>query len=99
MRPVYAFLVLAGFGLAACSGAVNMQAAEKQCAAESDLSDGFRGEIRAGVSTEGPKAGLRLTVTDRLINPRPPEEFYDDCVFRLTGQGPTRPLTTVLRDG
>lgn len=97
-RPVF-LLALAGLGLAACSGLMSVTAAEEACAAQSDLSDGFRGEVRGGVGTDGPGGGLRLTVTDRVFNPVSPEDFYDNCVFQRSGQGPTRPLGTVLRGG
>ncbi len=88
---------VAVLGLSACSGTINVKNAEEQCAAEADLSDGFRGEARAGVGTDGPSGGLRLTVTNRVFNPQSPEDFYDNCVFRKSGQGPTRTLASVRR--
>lgn len=88
---------VAALGLSACSGTMSVKTAEERCAAESDLSDGFRGEVRAGVGSNGPSGGLRLTVTDRVFNPQSPEDFYDTCVFQKSGQGPTRTLASVRR--
>ncbi|MFT5060201.1 MAG: hypothetical protein ACI9KS_002670 [Sulfitobacter sp.] len=90
-------VAVATLGLSACSGTTNVKSAEEQCAADADLSDGFRGEARAGVGTNGPSGGLRLTVTNRVFNPQSPEDFYDNCVFQKSGQGPTRTLASVRR--
>ena len=97
MKSGLSLVIVAAIGLTACSGVMSVSTAEERCAAESDLSDGFRGQVRAGVGSNGPSGGLKLTVTDRVFNPMSPEEFYDNCVFRRSGQAPTRTLTQVLR--
>ena len=96
MKSSLALFAAALIGLSACSGMTSVRNAEEACAKDADLSDGFRGQVRAGIGTNGPSGGLRITVSDRIFNPTTPEEFYDNCVFQRSGQAPTRTLVQVL---
>ena len=96
MKSGFTLIAVALLGLSACSGMTSVRNAEEACAQNADLSDGIRGQVRAGIGTNGPTGGLSITVTDRILNPTTPEEFYDNCVFQRSGQAPTRTLVQVL---
>lgn len=82
--------LVAVMGLSACGG-LSMADAEERCVDKAELADGVRGSIRGGFNQDGPVGGLNLTVSNAILNPQNPETVYDNCVFQLTGTGPSRP--------
>ena len=82
--------------LACAPTPIPLERAERDCAIDARLSDGVAGEVRVGVGTGGPKAGVSLILTDDIFDPRTPEEFYAACVRKKSGRSPSRPLAAVL---
>jgi hypothetical protein len=97
MRAAGILLTVAGLGLAGCGlgPGPSLAKIEESCAARARAADGVTGSIRGGVTSNGPAGGLRLTITDDILNPQDPDIVYENCVFQRTGQGPSRPLGLV----
>lgn len=88
-------LMAALLGLAACGTTESLERAEEKCAARAALADGYGGELRAGVGSNGATGGLSLTITDDILAPKDPIIVYENCVYKRTGQSPSRSLAMV----
>ena len=95
MTKPFALILAASLALTACTGVESQRAAEERCAAEASLADGIGGNIRAGVGTGGARGGLSLTITDNIFAPKDEITVYENCVFKRTGQSPSRSLAMV----
>jgi len=77
---------------------MNVKAAEAQCAAEAESVVRVPGEARAGVGTNGPSGGCRLTVGANRVFPTRNrlKIIYDKLrVPKVRAKGPTRTLAFV----
>ncbi len=79
-------------GLAAC-GPVSVKSAEDQCVEDARLAKSPRGVIGVGATSKGPKARAEVVISSDFLLGRDPEEVYNACVVRKSGQMPSRPLT------
>ena len=79
--------------LAMACGPIPVDRAEQQCLDRAQLAAKPRGEVRAGVGSNGEtKAGIKLEVSSDFIMGRDPSAVFDACVYQKSGQPPTRPL-------
>ncbi|MBA4350501.1 MAG: hypothetical protein C0427_04545 [Rhodobacter sp.] len=87
-----ALILLPILALVAC-GPIPVDRAEQQCLDRAQLAAKPRGEVRAGVGSNGEtKAGIKLEVSSDFIMGRDPSAVFDTCVYQKSGQPPTRPL-------
>ncbi len=77
--------------LAAC-GPVPVQQAERMCIDEARAARGPTGEIGMGVTTDGPRARVKVAVSSDWLLGRDPAAIFDRCVVQRSGQMPSRPL-------
>ncbi len=78
--------------LAAC-GPIPVDQAEKQCLHQAALAVHPRGQIAAGLGSDGKAAGhLDVEISSDFITGRDPSEVFASCVYQKSGQLPTRPL-------
>jgi hypothetical protein len=78
--------------LAACVPPMPVDRAERLCLQDARLATGPRGTLDVGVSTEGPKAVLDVTISSDYLAGRDPAQVFAACVRRRSGQPPTRTL-------
>jgi hypothetical protein len=78
--------------LAACVPPMPVERAEKLCLGDARLATGPRGTAGIGVSTDGPRATLDVTVSSDYLAGRDPAQVFASCVQRRSGRPPTRPL-------
>lgn len=90
-RHLVLALLVAGGVLAAC-GPVSREAAERQCLAQAQDAASPRGTVAVGATNSGPAARFELDLSTDFINGRDPSAVYDQCVYRKSGQPPSRPL-------
>ena len=84
-------LILLGL-LAAC-GPVPREVAERNCYERARLAQQPRGEIRAGLGSDGEAAGgFDIAVSSDFLMGRDPAQVYDSCVYQQSGQLPSQPL-------
>ncbi len=91
IRPVAYLLPLA---VAACAP-MSVERAMSECESQVGLADGIGGHVSVGVGTGGTRTGASIVITNDILNPKTPEEFYAQCVARKSGQAPTRPLGAI----
>jgi hypothetical protein len=65
--------------------------AAKLCADEARAADGITGNLRAGMSTEGPVGGGRLTVTSAILSPVREQDALSACIDRRLAGRPAPP--------
>ncbi|MFP4043682.1 MAG: hypothetical protein ACLFTP_03805 [Rhodosalinus sp.] len=65
--------------------------AAKLCAEEARAADGVTGNIRAGMSSEGPVGGGRLTVTSAVLSPVREQDALNACIDRRLAGRPAPP--------
>lgn len=92
MTRLVILTAVAALSLAACSTTESMASAERKCAREASLADGFGGTARAGVGSDGATGGLSLTITNDIFAPKDEITVYENCVFKRTGKSPSRSL-------
>ncbi|MEJ6393723.1 hypothetical protein V8J82_10675 [Gymnodinialimonas sp. 2305UL16-5] len=96
-------LVAALAALAACGPPqpMTMARAQRLCADEARLADGFAGRVGVGGGSEGFGATGSLTVTNDIFNPQSEDEARRNCVTRrLNGDdGPPRRPTFAISIG
>ncbi len=95
MTRILTFVLFASCALSGCTSTESMASAEQKCAGEADLADGFGGNVRAGIGSDGATGGLSLTITENIFAPKDEIIVYENCVFRRTGQSPSRSLAMV----
>ncbi|MDA1153920.1 MAG: hypothetical protein O2873_04105 [Proteobacteria bacterium] len=79
-------------GLAAC-GPVSPERAADRCEERARAAQGPTVGLTLGAnSNSGPFASGSIGITSDAIRGRDPAQLYDECVFRLTGQMPVRPV-------
>jgi hypothetical protein len=84
--------LLAPLFLLSC-GPIPLHQAEAQCFERARLAQQPRGEIGAGISSDGKAAGnFELNVSSDFLLGRDPAAVYDTCVYQKSGQPPSRPL-------
>lgn len=67
---------------------VTPERADRLCRAEVAQADGVSGSVGAGIGSGGPVASGRVTITNRILNPQPEEDFLADCIARRTSGAP-----------
>jgi hypothetical protein len=88
-------LVLALLLLAAC-GPIPRAQAEKQCLHEARLAEHPRGSVGLGIGSDGkPHLVGDITITSDYLQGRDPSQVYDNCVFKRSGEMPSRPFTSI----
>ena len=86
------FALVLVLALAAC-GPVSVQQAERECFAQARLAAAPRGEVGVGMNSAGQTAGhFKLEISSEYVMGRDPSAVYDACVYRRSGQPPSRPL-------
>ncbi len=90
MRRVAVFLP--GLTLLTACGPMTVAQAERQCFDRAHLAAAPRGMVKVGVGSNGPSAGLSLTVSSDYLQGRDPAAIYDSCVMQKSGQPPSQPL-------
>ena len=95
MIRIVTLALAASAALSACSTTESMASAERKCAREASLADGVGGNVRAGVGSDGATGGLSLTITNDIFAPKDEITVYENCVFKRTGQSPSRSLAMV----
>ena len=91
-RTKAALAIGAMIALGAC-GPMSLERAEEVCFERARLAQQPRGEINIGASTGGgPYVGGEVTITSDYIQGRDPSALYDACVYRKSGEPPSRPL-------
>ncbi len=88
--PAYG-LIVAGVTLAACAP-VPVRMAERQCHAQFAPHKPVSGEAGMGVATDGFHSKMRVNINLGANMQGDPSAAYDACVYRKSGQMPTRPL-------
>lgn len=79
-------------GLAAC-GTVSPERAADRCEERARAAQGPTVGLTLGAnSNSGPFASGSIGITSDAIRGRDPVQLYDECVFRLTGEMPIRPV-------
>ncbi|WP_322890244.1 MULTISPECIES: hypothetical protein [unclassified Yoonia] len=79
-------------GLAAC-GPVSPERAADRCEERARAAQGPTVGLTLGAnSNSGPFASGSIGITSDAIRGRDPLQLYDECVFRLTGEMPIRPV-------
>ncbi|MDA0721748.1 MAG: hypothetical protein O2994_08715 [Proteobacteria bacterium] len=79
-------------GLAAC-GPVSPERAADRCEERARAAQGPTVGLTLGAnSNSGPFASGSIGITSDAIRGRDPAQLYDECVFRLTGEMPDRPV-------
>jgi hypothetical protein len=88
-------LVLALLLLAAC-GPIPRAQAERQCLHDARLAEHPRGSVGLGVGSDG-RAHLvgDVTISSDFLQGRDPSQVYDNCVFKRSGEMPSRPYTSI----
>ena len=78
--------------LAAC-GPVSPESAADRCEERALAAQGPTVGLTLGAnSNSGPFASGSIGITSDAIRGRDPAQLYDECVFRLTGEMPVRPV-------
>lgn len=78
--------------LAAC-GPVSPERAADRCEERARAAQGPTVGLTLGAnSNSGPFASGSIGITSDAIRGRDPAQLYDECVFRLTGEMPVRPV-------
>lgn len=78
--------------LAAC-GPVSPERAADRCEERARAAQGPTVGLTLGAnSNSGPFASGSIGITSDAIRGRDPLQLYDECVFRLTGEMPIRPV-------
>lgn len=78
--------------LAAC-GPVTPERAADRCEERARAAQGPQIGLTLGAnSNSGPFASGSIGITSDAIRGRDPLQLYDECVFRLTGEMPIRPV-------
>lgn len=91
MMPMRAALAM--FALLAACGPVSREAAERNCLAQAKAATGPHGEVAIGASSNGGlSTRLELDISTDALAGRDPAQVYDACVYRQSGQLPSRPL-------
>lgn len=86
-------LVLLPILALAAFGPIPVDRAEQQCLDRAQLAAKPRGEVSAGVTSNGgPKTRLKVEVSSDFILGRDPSAIFETCVYQKSGQPPTRPL-------
>ena len=85
-----AFVIPVLLTLTAC-GPVSREQAERDCLPRARLAEQPRGEIRAGMSSDGPTFGGEISISTDYIMGRDPAQIYDQCVMAKSGELPSRP--------
>lgn len=89
-RPPAAILAL---GLLAACGPMSPEQAARHCEDRARAATGPTGSIGVGISSGGhTRTSIGIGVTSDFLLGRDPQEVYENCVRRKTGQGPIRPL-------
>lgn len=79
--------------LPAACGPVSPELAARQCEERAQAADGPTGSVGVGFNDRGTSlAKLSITIAGDYIRGLDPQEVYDACVRRKTGQAPIRPL-------
>jgi hypothetical protein len=90
VAPILALLPLV-LTLANC-GPISPEVAARQCTDRARAAAAPQGEAMLGISSDGPIANARISISSDFISGRDPYEVYDSCVREKTGQGPIMPL-------
>ena len=77
--------------LAAC-GPITPERAAELCEDRARAATGPTGTIGVGVGSDGAEGFISIGVSGDYLQGRDPQEVYETCVERKTGQGPIRPL-------
>ena len=91
MRPA----AVLGFALAV-SGCAYMSVgrAESTCVEDAKAARGPTGTIALGTTSEGAQGKADVTISSDWVFGRNPEEIYNSCVLRRSGQAPVTPLAS-----
>jgi hypothetical protein len=77
-------------GLTAC-GPIPLAQAERECLEQARLAERPRGEVGIFAGTGGVATQIGVTVSTDYLAGRDPEEVYQSCVLRRSGEMPRRP--------
>lgn len=85
--------VLLGLVAFAACGPVSPERAAEICAERAREAAGPTGEVGIGIDSGGDfRPHIAIGISSDYLAGRDPQEVYDSCVRRMTGQGPVRPL-------
>ena len=88
-----AVILLALLGTLTACGPISPELAAEQCEEQARKAAGPTGEIGIGVNSDGRVTNrIEIGISSDFLTGKDPEQVYEDCVRRKTGQGPIRPL-------
>jgi hypothetical protein len=77
-------------------GPVPVEVAEQQCLQQAREATGPTGSVSIGVDNHGNvSTGITLGVSSDYLAGRDPNQVYEQCVYRASGQMPRQPLYTM----
>ena len=77
-------------------GPATVEQAERQCFDQARLTERPRGQIGMGVGSGGRPTGyIDVDISSDYLMGRDPEKVWQSCVYRLSGQSPTRPYSAL----
>lgn len=95
MRAALARAIALAPLLAACAP-VPVAQAERDCAEEARLAERPRGEAIIGMASGGRTvARVQMDISTDYLAGRDPEKVWQSCVYRRSGQLPTRPYSSL----
>lgn len=78
--------------MVAC-GPISPELAARQCTEQARRAAGPTGEIGIGVNSDGQVSNrIEIGISSDFLLGKDPQQIYEDCVRRKTGEGPIRPL-------
>ncbi len=88
-----ATITLALSGILVACGPISPERAAELCEDEARKAAGPTGEIGIGVNSGGNVSSrVEIGISSDFLLGKDPQQVYEDCVLRKTGQGPIRPL-------
>lgn len=88
-----ATIALAFMGTLAACGPISPERAADICEDEARKAAGPTGEIGIGVNSDGNVTNrIEIGISSDFLLGKDPQQVFEDCVLRLTGQAPIRPL-------
>ena len=95
MRPLIALLLLVP--LIGC-GPISREQAERDCLPRARLAEGPRGEIFAGIASDGSSTvGGEISISSDFISGADPSQVYEQCVTQKSGELPSRPYVSTRK--
>lgn len=87
LAPLLALAFISG------CGPMTLGEAERQCFDRARLAQQPRGQVSAGMNSDGEAiGGLKLEVSSDYLMGRDPAQVFESCVMSKAGQPPSRPV-------